>query len=371
MVARALRAVLLARVGEAFLIGVAGTLFTLACAVLSGARPDGLAGWVAGLLGGLLGGLTWCFEHRPQARAIARVVDTRLGQNGAFLTAFEAESTAGNPLAGLLARRVAMRVGRRDVARVALPRSMPWVALPFLGAAFLGAVLEVRRAGLEADLSLAPLMRTISSELEGLRPAAFDATRDGSWTAEQLERLLELDARARALSTVDPGSDPGGRGAEAAASGELEALFEELEALRVELPPTSALARELDRVAAEHRGSAGQPAHRSAADGVSNAGRAEGAGSPAERANPSRRPGSAAAPGATPGGSALAGGRSDGTMSGRSERLPDPTLSSTGLSAGRPVVPRGLLSGRWWPAHHAGVVERWAEIRRRELERRE
>jgi hypothetical protein len=368
-VRNAWRAVRLARAGEALLLGVSGVLLALAAALRSGAALGEGASIAAALLTGAGLAGAWLVERWPRPAQVARLVDSRLGLDGALVTAFEGGAVADPaPLAALLDARVLARVRARDVVRAALPNSTPFLAVPFLAFALLGWCIERRPERADPRRAVAPLAQGLADELSRAVDAGLDAVEAGELGQPELQELMALEREGRELARR--------AGAHGASAQELDAAFAEvLEGVRdaardMGTAPelTSALTR------ADALGEAARMGLEDALEG-SGAGRAQeppragdgaredpsGAGGPGDG-----RDGAAGGAGGKPAPD-LTNGGPDGRIPGRS---PSATVPEDGDTPSPSADPEeaGVTAGRWWPDRHSGVVGRWVEARRAALE---
>ncbi|MBJ01496.1 MAG: hypothetical protein CMK00_01350 [Planctomycetes bacterium] len=353
---RALRAVGLARLAEAVLLAATALTCVLAAAALSGGTLSRPATWGVALLCASLVALTWWLEKRPRPARLAARVDSKLGLGGSLLTAYEAEQTPPerrSPLARLLSAGLLRRISERQVLAAALPRSLPFAALPFLGAGLLAIVLEggePERAvpwlgelsgPLVVELSQARGLLNSGQDRAGeLSPAAAEEARhlarQALASAEALDRALaggQDDAQRLALQTrrlqerlgelgrlLPPGSSAG------VAADRARALTDAM-AMALGLPSLPAR----DRESAEAGGGAG-----GGGEAESEAGR-DGSGALASDR----------------GGSAGDGEQAADHGTGAAATLPS---ADRGVA---PATPEAAVGGRWWPGHLDGIVRRW------------
>ena len=355
------------RGAETALLGVAALASTLAAAVASGAALADAETWVAATLGALAAALTWWGEHRTRAADVARMIDARLRQDGALLTAWEVETRAD---ASPLGRRLAERVGRAlDPARAlrsVLPSSVLPIAAPFLAVALLAVVLDEAAGPRSTDASLR-LAEGLATRVAAARERAVDGVERGELGVEPASELVALatraDALGQALERARRGANADGSGAEARRT--MDELERGLASLAERVPPDAELARDLadartwaDALRAELGDRLGA-APGAAGDGGGDADRDAGGDA-------------GAAPGANPD-RALASGPDQGKMSGPPDGAVDadapPGPLPDGIdpdpAAGRPEA--GAPAAAWWAPEHDPVVERWIETRRAAL----
>lgn len=365
IVRQALRAVAMARGAEAFLLGSSAFLLALAAAVVSGVDLGTRDAWGAALITGVCAAGSWWLERRPEPGRIAIAVDRATRQDGRLLTAFESEGRSpDSPITWLLSREVRERVQPRVAVRAALPNSMPLLALPFLAAALLSTALEAR-PGEEADLAfVAPLARGVSAELEQARDIAVTAARAGELSQGELREVLDLDGRARELANRSRSGalDP------AEVEEQMETLREDIERLARQSATSPLLAEALERAATYADGALmGIEQALAEFEPESAEGAARRSGTDEPEGAPDLDSGSRSGSGEESTDSALANREPIGTMSGQSapgepgepEPQPGPGDSSPAGAVG---------SGPWWPQRFAGVVGRWVELQRTELD---
>ncbi|MFT5476829.1 MAG: hypothetical protein ACI8Y8_002169 [Planctomycetota bacterium] len=385
LAARAYRACLLAHAAEALFVGLLGLLLALTAVAWQGSALASLGAWGAAILAGVCAGAAWWLEVRPARSVIARRIDTELGLDGAFFTVFEQgdpERAAGRGLVTqLLAQAVGEALSPARVLRCALPNSMPFLALPFLGATLLA---MVRAAEPPAPVApdWVPRVAALTEALDAADVAAREGMRSGEIDGQTLRELVDLKGRSRELL----------RGARTGASGpdearaELADLRDDLERIASDASPLSELAVALDEAATRADAlmmgdpesvAAGTPGQ--ARSGSMATGGGEGAPAPGEAGREGTH--SESAPEADP---RLANGGSEGRMKDGSVRnggadapgaghspgaaggavepgaLPEPQVEQGAGSPGS----AGVASGRWWSERDAAIVERWVQWRR-------
>ena len=331
LVRRARAALLAARFLQSALLGAAGLALTLAAAALSGAAPARADARAAALCAGALAGLAWWLEHRSTAAGVARLLDRRLGEEGAFVTAFEVEARrAPGELAALLQARVRARLDARRALRAVLPSFALPGAAPLLGVAALCAVLELEPAA-PGPAPVQEVSAGLATALASLGGSAADPAAAGAALGE---------ARALAALLTSGESPPPG-----ALLARVEALDRRLAALACAAPELraglgearawlDALRQDLTRASAAAESEPGPGAHGTPGAPVTG-GTAEGT---MARSTPPAGGGDApsGAEGAVPAG-ADGGGAFGGTLE------------------------VGVAGGAWWPARHDEVVRRWLE----------
>lgn len=350
------RALLAARAGEGALLAACALGLSLSAAVVSGAGLESAAAWIAAALCAALAAATWWLEMSLSAPAVARRIDRRLAAGGELSTAYECALRGMlTPVARSLVARAASASRRRMIEAV-LPRSLPFVALPFLGAAALALALDVGRVDLDRS-ALPSLTTQLSAELAGLAEAA-SSHGPGGGPSPDLERersLRELSSRAKSLARR---AREGGLGAAPA-----ERELAEIGAVLGKLARRADLQRDLAQGLARARTLA-DSARRASAAARDRSPRTGVPGSPPE------------APLAAPGERDVTGAGAEGTMSrrGASSTL-DPTgdaavsgpppaeergaFESPGFLAGE----SGVIAGRWWDPRYDRLIDAWSKAR--------
>lgn len=332
-----------ARLTEALMIFGFTFPAVLACATLSAERKPDSADLLIAALTGLLAASSWWIPNRLAAHGVAARVDRKLSLGGELLTAWELEEgrLAPSTLGDLLIQRISERLPSRKAARAVLPRSAPWIVMPFVGAGLLAIALELV-SQTSARTGLLHSTRELAETLAGLSTRTLRQPGEDGLRPEQRAELGELSERARELSSDLERQ----RTSEEEASERLAELTESLREFAEAVGDEPELQRPLE-------------ASRSLAEAARMALEAEdGDASGAREEAPGRSPGSE-----------VASGGADGTMSDRS-----PAVESTGQgpasrapedAAGvRPDVEMGLTRGRFWPARHDEIVASWVELRR-------
>ena len=371
---RAHRAVSLARVAESGLLSATALLCVLAAVVGSGGELAQPSSWAVALLCALLAAGSWWLEKRPRPTRLASSVDGKLGLGGSFVTAWEAESGCaggGGPLARLLSARLRGRVSQRQVLAAALPRSLPFAALPFLGAGLLALAIEGSRpqravpwmgelsGPLVMELELARGLLGGGGELAGELPPhvageAERLARAALASGAALERALARDADD--VATLAPPT---------------RALQEQLGELARLLPPESAAGAATERALSLTDAMAMALGLEAVAAPAGEL-RADGGGPGGESGEDDGQPPALGGSGEVATGAQLARGeagqREDGPGHGEGAGT---TLSSAGNpEAQAPAAQEGAVSGRWWPGHLDGIVRRWGTSERGPVEPR-
>lgn len=333
------RALAAARAAETALVAASAAASTVAAAVTSGAHPATIeVSLVAALAAGCAAVAYW-LDRRPRPERVASTIDHRLGLGGALTTAYEAERRRPDrPLVQALSAGVARRVAPREAVRVALPASLPLLALPFLAAGWLALALDTAR---RPPPSLERLAERAAAALAGPLTAGQAGEAAPLESLEPSERA-QLEALVRRIGALASAAREG-RPDAARLAGDLAAKLEEL---RESLPVTPQLARALEQAGAdlaaarEVLGRAEEP----------TAARGPGGGDRAHKVEGGGNAGSDGVP---------AGGR-DGMMSGLEPgpaRPPRPSVRAAGDDA-------ALVLGPAPPERYAKIVAAWLEQRR-------
>ena len=352
---------------ESLHLAAACTMLVMAAALESGARfGDGEAWGLAALCGLAVGGLWWV-SHRLSRAALAARLDRRLRHGGALVAAYDAEVSGrveaepgpreqrANGLARLLCLRVLARLRHRDAQRAVLPSPALAVVAPLVGVFLLAAANDRREAvSTRTPADPAALAAGLLAALDDAR----GALREGEGNALEHEELFGLERRARDIAgalRLDP-ADPEAQRA-------LEALDRDLERQGAREGADADLRRRLETARTWLDGaSAAIDAHRS--EGTEEGGPpsepAGGNASPAETAEGGRASGGSAGgnPSTNPNDSPLEGDVAGGTIP-EADALP---------GGGQPLEQGTAEAGRWWPARHDALVERWVDDRREVLE---
>jgi hypothetical protein len=353
---RAQRAVRLARLSESALLGATALLLVLAATVISGgdlARPQP---WGAAGLCAVLTAITWWLEKRPTSGPVAARVDRRLGLGGGLVTAFEAETgpeEAHTPLARLLSSRLLRRLSGRQVLSAALPLSLPFAALPILGAGVLALTLEGSRPAVAApwlgEIS-GPLLVELGRAhglIAGAGEGMAELSPEAALEAERLAReaLAAGDTLNRALA--------GGEEDPARLAIPTRRLQERMAELAQHLPPESEAGLAADRA----RAMADAVAMALGLDAVVTPTLSSGeeGGGP----SPGGERGGVTAASAAGGGAPAVDPRAVDPWAVGHGPQEDATLSS-GEDTAAPAAPEVATFGRWWPEHLDGLVRRWA-----------
>jgi len=373
LVRKAQRVVGLARTAEAVLLGAGVGLLTWAAAVSSGGAPGDPACWGTALASALLLCASWKIDLRPLPLRVARGIDRRLRLGGGFFTAWERErSGEGNDLSRLLSADLRHRLRSAEVVRAALPRSMPFLAAPLLGAAVLAAVLDTREMPGERLQIIAPVVAGVAAELRAAHEQGLREVREGILTRASMTALVAARRSARRIEGESAARAPDAAQRRALATN-LDELAETLETLVRERPGSPSLRRRLARAAtlaatvADRARLAWNGARDPAGSGAGNRPGSGGALPGGRSAGQQARLGSASGEVADDISSPdLANAAGDGTMSAPdagggvpgTPRTPVPRTAPGEVRAG------GVAVGRWWPARHADLVGRWVEDRR-------
>jgi len=386
LAARAYHACVLAHAAETLFVGLFGLLLALTAVAWQGSVLGSLSAWGAALLAGVCAGAAWWLEVRPARSGVARRIDRSLGLDGAFFTAFEQGELRGagdrSLVAGLLAQRIGKDLSVAGALRCALPNSMPFLALPFLGATLLAMVRTVEPTpGLDADW--APRVAAMTAAMEGVDLAARESIKTGEINAEVLRELVDLKGRSRDLlraAQTDASGLPDARA-------ELQDIRAELERLASEQSPLSELAMALDQAGIRADSLLMQESDQAGARTSAR----PGSGATADDGGLDRSATDGQVPGETPVESGqdrdprLANSGQEGRMRGRSGPGRGENTSGTGVgrSSTTPATPTGprdgpepqadqgygspdsagVASGRWWSERDAAVVERWVRWR--------
>lgn len=321
-----------ARLTEVVLLGVTTFTLVLAFSVLSTDAAVGLHGLIIASLCAAMASSAWWMQHRLNEAQTAARLEAQLAMEGAFQTAWEVEAgmVPDSAIARLLASRVSSRVPSARAVRAGLPKTAPWIAGPFLGAALLAFTLDRVREARDTSSTVvsARALANGISELRNSSPAEIP-------TAE-LE-ALRVDARELADLALD---------VDAEAVPQLVARVAEIEERLRELSTRANLDSESREALARARVLAGQT--EMALEDLSESGEIA--------KNPAGEQGSDVRSGGAP-----------GTMSGS---LAGPESNETapqvpGLAPGPAPDSSGAFSrGRWWPVRHETLVARWIEATR-------
>ena len=363
------RATALAYVAEAVLVGAFASLTALAAIAWQGSTLASLGAWGAALLAGGFAGASWWLSVRVLPADIARRIDRSLGHKGGFVTAWEGVSRSRpSGLVLLLARGIQKRTPLALAKRAVLPNSMPFLALPFLGATLL-AIVRSDDGGESLAPDWVPRVAGFAAAMGDVEAAARAGFGTEEIDADVLRELVESSAAARQLERRAELGDCGPDEARPA----VEELLRELDSLTPELSPLSDLAQALERATSHadsllmaEEGPLGAELPPSTDPGTDL-----GADLASERANgPAGPPVAQRGPGAGLDfdGAAdpeLTNASGEGTMVDRSDRRDaEPEASaSSGEADGAlgEAGPAGVASGRWWSKRDGRVIELWQE----------
>lgn len=335
-----------ARAGESALFFAAGALLARAAAALSGVRADDPEGWALYALAGLLAALAWWLEHPVDGRALAGELDRRLRHQGALVTALELEARARalSAMEALVRERVLERLRPKEALRATLPALFLPLAAPVCAGLLLALAVErTRESPAQSQAELGRLAAGLDAALGPAAGDAWSAEEAGTLDSRALRETLDLLDRGAEVArrALEPGADP------AASREELRALERELAALSSRLPRPSDLRAHVEEARAwsdalatelEREGGAGAPA---SIDAAASGGQPSGGAS----------------------GALVAGGELE-----RPSPVPARGPPAGGVQPASSTAP-GSGEGSWWPPEYDGVVRRWVELRREELER--
>ena len=302
--------------GELVLVGVSVGLATLAAAAIGGTpSTDGQAQLVA-LAIAVLAGVAWRAERRTDAWSVAQAMDRFFGLSGAWMTAFECESTdSASPVGRLLAREIAPAVSVKRFAAGAARSFVLLLAAPFASLAVWTLATEAREA------------TAVGSAGEGLAGAALSSTSGGGSVRSEAARLAATPGLPAPLVE------------------KLHALAADAEALRSR--ERARATPEAERVAHEGELASRLEALRREVEssGMTRAGREGTMEGPDARLEP------------PPAASMVQTKPPDTAVSPGSVATPPPAEAAAGPEG-------GVLSPRWWPARYDPIVERWLQSER-------
>ena len=318
-------------------MGVAFVGLTLAASVLSGAEMAQVPTLSLAFGTGLLVAIAWLFGTRSSLKQTASLLDRRLQQDGALLTAFEVQSAECDDLmTRLLVARVAAQVSPRKVLRLARPLDPLPLAAPFVAAALLALSLDAV-APQPDETRLHDFALSLAGEIANARQLSLETLEAGR-SAELGERAEELPgqltsliARVGELTAEWEHAKP----QPADALEAIEQLRAEVEQSFRSLPPTTAFSTSVRELSNLLDAAAMRVSDVVGAD-------SDGGGAPA-------------------GGHSLALGGSNGRIASLTEA---DGVSSAARSTAAMESERGTAVAIHWRPEYDQIVARWVESRR-------
>ena len=184
--------------GEGLLVGASAGLLVLWLGLVSGTQALGMEGLFLGGLAALMAAAAWVKGGWRDESSWARILDERLGLDGALLAGLQVERRGGSELGRLLTRDVQGRVRRKEILGKALPVRLWLVGLLVGSGSLLFHGLQQTRV---PELRWQEATVVLGGATEELQDALRRAQElpEGELTPESLQELKALGAEVQKM----------------------------------------------------------------------------------------------------------------------------------------------------------------------------